>query len=419
MAQAKVFACWPHSVVVLAIALLPFLVWPGLLAKLLESTGFHPHGTCYLWKSELIWLHLISDSLIGLAYMSIPMTLIYFVRKRTDLPFHWMFICFGVFIIACGATHFMEIWTLWEPVYYLSGVVKAVTALASVPTAILLVSLIPAALALPSPSQLAQAKAEVERARDELELRVKERTAQLEAASRIKDEFLVTASHELRTPLHGILGWVEVLRFPEVDQNTKARALDTIERAVKAQLTPIEDILDLASLMRGELRLDMQQTDLVPLVAEALDTVRPALEAKQIHAELELHSETALIFGDPKRLRQVIWNLLSNALKFTPSGGSVKIELQCLESQARLIVSDTCEGIRADFLPHVFDRFRRADSSLTRKHRGMGLGLSIVRDLVEAHGGTVQAFSGGEGLGSVFTVILPLCQGGRRERARA
>ncbi len=686
-----------------------------LLNTILSSGPFIPHGHCYLWKTDLVWLHIVSDALIALAYYSIPITLFYFVQKRKDLPFNWIFLLFASFIIACGTTHIMEVWTLWHPTYWLSGFIKAGTAAVSVFTAGQLVPLVPQALALPSPAQLEAANQELQaqiterlkaeaqlrllesvvvnsndavliteaepidepgprilyaneaftrmtgytqqeilgktprilqgkksdrtilnkisaalktwqpvvvelinyrkegaefwvelsiipvannngwythwisvqrditerkradeelkQYRDRLEELVEERTAELiqvneqlqreiverqrteqslreseeqfrqlaeniheifwlippdaqqmlyisptyeriwgrsceslyqqpqswidsiypedqdrviaafknripgeldfneeyrivrpdgsirwiwarefpiknelgevhriaglaediterkqvekereelltrekaartqaEIANRTKDEFLSILSHELRTPLNAILGWAQMLRTrSNLDPDTTARALETIERNASGQANLIDDLLDISRIITGKLRLNVRPVELTSVISAAMDTVRPAAEAKHIQIKSTLDPLTGPVSGDPDRLQQVVWNLLSNAIKFTPQGGYVEVRLECLNSHVKIIVSDTGQGIRPDFLPYVFDRFQQGNSSTTRTHGGLGLGLAIVRHLVELHGGTVQAQSPGEGQGSKFIVNLPL-----------
>ena len=228
-----------------------------------------------------------------------------------------------------------------------------------------------------------------------------------ESANRAKDEFLATVSHELRTPLNAILGWAHMLRNNKLDQTTQSRALETVERNAKSQAQLIEDILDVSRIVTGKVRLDVRPVELVPVVEAALDSVRPAADAKNIRIEALL-DPPAPISGDPDRLQQIVWNLASNAVKFTPKGGHVQVRLDRVSSHIEIVVSDTGEGISADFLPYVFDRFRQADATSTRRYGGLGLGLAIVRHLVEMHGGTVRAESPGEGKGATFTVTLPL-----------
>ncbi|HEY9710840.1 MAG TPA: ATP-binding protein, partial [Oculatellaceae cyanobacterium] len=540
-----------------------------------------------LWKPGLVWLHLISDAIIALAYYSIPLTLFYFVRKRQDLPFYWIFLLFAAFIISCGTTHIAEIWTLWHPTYWLSGILKAGTAIISLFTAMELVPLVPQALALPSPTQLTQANEalhaqieerlrvenELRRLQDELEQRVQARTAELvkvnqqlqqeiderhraeadlrdseerlrlalvaanqglydlnvqtgeaiispeyarmlgyepdefqetnalwrdrlhpddvavvyqvyedyvagrgdeyrvefrqrtqagdwkwilsigkivswdsdgqplrmlgthtditdrkqadaereqllareqaareqaEAANRIKDEFLAVLSHELRSPLNPILGWTKLLRSRKLDEQKTAHALETIERNANLQTQLIGDLLDVSGILQGKLSLNIAPVDLAATITAAMETVRLAAQAKSIQIHTALNSAIGKVSGDSGRLQQIIWNLLANAVKFTPEGGRVEVRLERIGSQTQITVSDTGKGISPDFLPYVFNYFRQEDGATTRKFGGLGLGLAIVRHLTELHGGTVTAQSLGEGQGATFTLRLPL-----------
>ena len=239
-------------------------------------------------------------------------------------------------------------------------------------------------------------------------------------ANRLKDEFLATLSHELRTPLTSILGWTNLLRSVRFDDATAARALETIERNARSQKQLVDDLLDASRIITGKLRLEMRPTELKSVVESACEAARPAAQAKGIELSLALDDAASLVAGDAERLQQVVWNLLSNAVKFTPEGGRVEVRLAREATQARISVTDTGEGIKAEFLPFVFDRFRQADQTTTRTHGGLGLGLAIVRHLVELHGGTVSATSAGEGQGATFAVRLPLLEYAKRgETARS
>jgi PAS domain S-box-containing protein len=680
-----------------------------IIVNLFSSGSFIPHGHCYLWKPGLVWLHLISDAIIALAYYSIPLTLFYFVRKRQDLPFSWIFLLFAAFIISCGTTHLAAIWTLWHPTYWLSGIIKAGTAIVSLFTAIELVPLVPQALALPSPIQLSSANKalhaqieerlrvenELRRLQDELEQRVQARTSELvnvnqqlqqeiderhraeaalrisserlvlaqqvgkigsyewnvqtgeliwteemealfglapgsfegsyehwlkrlhpddrpgadlaarrtaqqggdfdtelriilpdgrmrwvaaraklfsddagkpdrligvnmditdrkqaeleiqkfvsladnstefigmcdtngvpfyvnaagrqmvglddvrqysetpvrefffpedqdfivneflpgvlregraeveirfrhfktgealwmiynvfyvrgendqpiglatvsrnitdrkqaeaererllareqaareqaEAANRIKDEFLAVLSHELRSPLNPILGWTKLLRSRKLDEQKTAHALETIERNASLQTQLIGDLLDVSCILQGKLSLNIAPVDLATTITAAMETVCLAAQAKSIQIHTAFNEAIGQVTGDCARLQQIIWNLLTNAVKFTPEGGRIEVRLERVGTQAQITVSDTGKGISPDFLPYVFDYFRQADGATTRKFGGLGLGLAIVRHLVELHGGMVTAQSLGEGQGATFTVRLPL-----------
>ena len=248
-------------------------------------------------------------------------------------------------------------------------------------------------------------RAEQERAR----LLVLEREArrQAEEANRIKDEFLATLSHELRTPLNAILGWAQMLRMTELDAATASRAYETIERNARAQAQLIADLLDVSRIITGKLRLELAPVHLPRVIEAVLDAVRPAAEAKRIELGVRYEPAAGTVSGDADRLQQVVWNLLSNAIKFTPAGGRVEVTLARAGDSAEIRVSDSGAGIRPEFLPYVFDRFRQADGATTRTHGGLGLGLSIARHLIELHGGTIAAESAGEGRGAVFRVTVP------------
>jgi signal transduction histidine kinase len=294
-----------------------------------------------------------------------------------------------------------------------------------------------------SAAELAEANAALRRMYDDLEVLVEQRTAELsvanqelkreirvrewaeqerarllvleqaarkqaEEANRTKDEFLATLSHELRTPLNAILGWVQVLRTGKLDAAAGARALETIERNARSQAQLIADLLDVSRIITGKLRLDFKPVELRRIIDAALETVRPAADAKGILLDISIGPLASPVLGDADRLQQVIWNLLSNAIKFTPRAGRVEVRLREQGGNAVIRVSDSGIGIRPDFLPYVFDRFRQAEGSITRTHGGLGLGLSIVRHLIELHGGTAEVESLGEGEGATFTVRLPL-----------
>ncbi|AFZ19689.1 response regulator [Allocoleopsis franciscana] len=243
--------------------------------------------------------------------------------------------------------------------------------------------------------------------RNQLLAREQEARAAAEAANRLKDEFLATLSHELRSPLNAMLGWTRLLNSRQFDAATTARALQTIERSAKSQAQLVEDLLDVSRIIQGKLRLNTRPVELVSVIEAAIETVRPAAQAKEIGLQCVLDPATGPVAGDSDRLQQVIWNLVSNAIKFTPKEGCVQVQLERVNSHVEITVKDTGKGIDPEFVPYVFERFRQADSSSTRVYSGLGLGLAIVRHLVELHGGTVRAHSEGEDKGATFTVKLP------------
>jgi PAS domain S-box-containing protein len=248
-----------------------------------------------------------------------------------------------------------------------------------------------------------QAEAELE----DLLMREQAARADAETANRAKDEFLALVSHELRTPLNAIVGWVDILLKNLAADDFAAHALEVIKRNADLQVRIIEDILDVSRIIAGKLQLEVRPLEMTGIIQAAVAAVQPAADAKSVRLRTALSASADPVSGDGHRLQQVVWNLLSNAIKFTPAGGDVEVRLEQLDSNARILVTDTGEGIASEFLPHIFDRFRQADSSRTRRHGGLGLGLAIVRHLVELHGGNVEAFSEGRGHGARFVVTLP------------
>jgi hypothetical protein len=247
-----------------------------------------------------------------------------------------------------------------------------------------------------------------EREREELLGREQAARREAEEASRLKDEFLATVSHELRTPLNAIMGWSQMLTSGRFNPAEVSRAVETIYRNAKSQAQLIEDILDVSRIITGKIRLEPRPVLLSPTIQLAVESLRPAIEAKNIRLQMQLDFEPRMVNADPDRLQQVVWNLLSNAVKFTPENGQVTIRLEADDRKTKIVVSDTGKGISPEFLPFIFERFRQADGSSTRKHGGLGLGLSIVHHIVELHGGAVEAISQGENAGTIFTVTLPL-----------
>jgi signal transduction histidine kinase len=242
--------------------------------------------------------------------------------------------------------------------------------------------------------------------RDEALARAHAAREEAEAANRAKDEFLAVLSHELRTPLNAVLGWARILRTRELNEQV-ARALEVIERNAAAQARLIDDLLDMSRIITGNIRLKFRLAHLPSTVRSALDALRPAAEAKGITIHVDMDESMPPVICDQERLQQIFWNLLSNAVKFSEPGGHVTVAVMSEPSVLRIVVSDTGIGIAPDVLPHVFERFRQGDSSSTRAHPGLGLGLAIVRHLVELHGGTISAESAGTGQGATFRITLP------------
>jgi signal transduction histidine kinase len=364
----------------------------------LFSDDFMPHGHCYFWKPEIVWLHVVSDALITLAYYSIPVILFMLVRKRRDLPFHWMFIMFGAFILGCGTTHLMEIWTLWHSTYRLSGVIKLVTAFLSVGTAVALVPLVPKALAIPTTNERLRAEVE-ERKRAQAE------TARLygeaQAAVRMRETFLATAGHELRTPLNALLLQTHALsRRPSADPDT-LRLARKIELQAR-RLTRLTDrLLDVTRLTEEGMTLEREEMDLSELAREIVERMTDDTRAP---GEIRLDAPAAAVgCWDRLRIEQVVSNLLENALKFG-NRQPVDVVVRAEHDVVSIGVRDRGIGVAEVDQRRIFGRFERAVSE--KHYGGIGLGLWICGRIVEAHGGTI-AVESRPGEGSTFRVFLP------------
>jgi signal transduction histidine kinase len=246
-----------------------------------------------------------------------------------------------------------------------------------------------------------------ERERAESLVRERDARKEAEAANRLKDDFLATLSHELRTPLNAIMGWVSMLRQQSLDEIGRERAMEIIERNLRSQQQLISDILEVSQIIRGQMRLEMHSVDVVQAVSAALESVSPTMGAKHQTLTSSLPETPIMVAGDSSRLQQIFWNLLSNATKYTPREGSIHVVVSTTETEANVTVSDSGVGISPEVLPHIFERFRQGESGPTREFGGLGLGLAIVRHLVEMHGGIVRAASEGAGKGASFTVTLP------------
>jgi signal transduction histidine kinase/CheY-like chemotaxis protein len=242
----------------------------------------------------------------------------------------------------------------------------------------------------------------------DLVLALRDERERVEEASRLKDEFLAMLSHELRTPLNAILGWSSILLHDRVDPALHRRGLQAVERNARAQVQLVEDVLDMARIITGKLRIEPIPVEILPAVEAAVETVRPAADGKRIRLSVQPSGDVSQVLADPARLQQILWNLLSNAVKFTPEGGGVMVRIGRSHSRVEVAITDTGIGIERAFLPHVFDRFRQADQSVTRRHGGLGLGLAIVKHLAELHGGHAGASSPGPGRGATFTLTLPV-----------
>ncbi|PMB45193.1 hybrid sensor histidine kinase/response regulator [Fischerella thermalis CCMEE 5330] len=390
-----------------------------------QSNGFIPHGHCYLWKTGLVWLHIISDGTIALAYYSIPFLLIYFIHKRKDVPFHGVFFLFGAFIIACGTGHLMDIWTLWHPNYWIAGVLKAVTAIISIYTAFALVYLMPQALTLPSPAQLEAinrvlSSEIVQRKRIEQELRQAEEAAK--NSSQAKSEFLANMSHELRTPLNGILGYAQILQRTEPLTEKGRKGVEIIYQCGSHLLTLINDVLDLSKIEARKLELNPIDFYFPAFLQSVVEICRIRSEQKVIGFDVQLDPNLPTgIRADEKRLRQVLLNLLGNAIKFTEQG-SVTFTVQVIEKvekskelpitnyKIRFQVTDTGVGIASEQTEKIFLPFEQVGNH-KRQTEGTGLGLAISQKIVNLMGSQIQVKSElGKGSTFWFEVELPEVQ---------
>jgi len=503
--------------------------------------GFMPHGHCYLWSPQMVWTQVSANLLIGMAYAAIATTLVILVRQIRNIPFAWVYLAFGTFILSCGLTHFFDIITVWHPVYWADAGVRAVTAAASVATAVLIVPQVPKAVTVAEAArlsfdrgqQLQAAHLALERAHESLAER--EREAQRRASTseeqfrslvetmpqlswisaprgeitfrnkrwqeytglalepgdpgwesvhhpdtlprvsagwnealnsktaleveallrradgeyrwflvravalldeagnvlswmgtctdihdqkllheealhtaRLKDEFLATVSHELRTPLNAILGWSRMLVTGTLTPELREKALASVERNAMTQARLVDDLLDVSRMISGKMRLEPGPMNPADAVEAALDAVRPAARAKGVELSAELDRHAGTLLADSGRVQQIVWNLVGNAVKFTPKDGRVRVRLARVDSHVEIAVSDNGLGIKREFLAHLFQRFMQEDGSIRRSHGGLGLGLSISKHLVELHGGEMRVDSPGPGQGATFTASLPV-----------
>lgn len=417
---------------------------------------FMPHAHCYLFNQELMLLHGLSDFFIGLAYVAISSTLTYVViRARRELPFHWMMLAFALFIVACGGTHFMELWTLKaeRPPYWLSGWVKLITALASVTTAVLLPPLIPRILALLQAMRTAdERRQELEHAYSELEALYqraiqpapkKERIAaqftpppaatakpedfatlarevgvhtmqlerakeEAESANQAKDQFLAVLSHELRTPLTPALAAASNLENAEnIDPVELRESLGIIRRNIELEARLVDDLLDLTRISKGKLQIHLSTINLHETIRHAAEMCRSEAHHKGNDLSLGLDATDYHVRGDGARLAQVFWNLMLNAVKFTPAEGKIRVRtFNPAPGSVTIEVNDTGIGIDPDMLTRVFEPFQQGDQGHTRRYGGLGLGLSVAQGLVRAHGGTISAHSRGKGQGATFRIEI-------------
>ena len=377
----------------------------------LFSTDFMPHGYCMRWSPELIWLHVSSDGLIALAYFIIPFALIYFVRKRKDLAFNWMFVLFGIFILACGTTHILGIVTLWTPIYRVDGLVKAITALASIPTAFLLVRLVPSAVNLPSPNDLSReidrrtaAENQLRETNADLELRVEERTNQLKRYNNALQRVAFISGHDLKEPLRSVTTFTQLL-----EQTSKGR-LDAEQTELMSYIVEgstrmqrmVDDLLEYTRIVNtvNENPGPLTQVSVAEVVSRALENLRASVKESGavIHCD-----PLPTVAAEPLQLQQVFQNLLSNAIKYRQGTPEIRISARREGNWQVITVRDNGIGLEMQYADQIFEAFTRLDAAIA----GSGIGLAICKNIIEAFGGRIWAESEGPGHGAAFHFKLP------------
>jgi signal transduction histidine kinase len=373
------------------------------VAEYFSSRFFMPHGHCYLWKPELLWLQVLSNGLIGASYVAISTTLAYLVFRIRDIPFKRMYLAFGIFIITCGITHFFDIYVVWTPAYWTDGVIRAITALASVGTALMLPPLVPKAVAIARGAKAAHDRGV------KLETVVKdlatmyERTKELE---QLKTQFFANVSHELRTPLALIVGPVDkLLAGPGLNQDQR-HDLELVARNARSLLRQVNDLLEASKLEAGKMDLQYSRSDVARLVRVTAANFESLARERGIQFTVTTPPELPAAL-DNEKIHRVLLNLLSNAFKFTPAGGRIRCQVdRAADGKAVLAVADSGPGIKAEHREVVFERFRQLEGGLTRRFGGTGLGLAISRHFCRMMGGDIVVASVA-GAGSTFTATLP------------
>jgi signal transduction histidine kinase/ActR/RegA family two-component response regulator len=382
---------------------------------LFSSPNFMPHGMCYLWQPGTLWLNVASDGLIAAAYYAIPFSLYYLVQeRRKEIPYPGIILMFAAFIVLCGTTHLMEIWTVWHPDYRLAGALKGVTGIVSVATMFALFKVIPHAMQLRSPAQLQQEvgtrTAELANLNEELRAQVDARDraeSQLRDRDQRKDEFLATLAHELRNPLAPIRHAVKILGEPAATAEQQRWGREVIDRQARRMALLLDDLLEVSRITRGQLVLKKQRVTVSDLITAAVETVRPVIDAKALMLTVNQPAEQVDLEADPLRLSQALSNLLTNAAKFTPRGGRINLAVSKTPTDIVITVRDTGIGFEPAVAPHLFEMFTQAHAATEGSEGGLGIGLSLVKGLIRLHGGTVSAESGGKDLGAEFKITLP------------
>jgi signal transduction histidine kinase len=384
----------------------------GWLERLFSTKDFMPHGMCYEWDPTVIWLHVVSDAMIALAYYSIPLTLVYFVRKRKDLAFDWMFVCFAVFIVACGTTHLMEILNIWHPTYWLSGVIKALTAIVSVATAILLIRLIPQALALPSPDQLRRSNAALEnevherkeaaRKVEDLNQQLTDHAQKIESTNKELETFAYSLSHDLRAPLRHVDGYVNLLleEAPNLNEENQ-RYLTKVSDSARQMGVLIDNLLAFSGIGRSTLQPGW--IDTTALVKEVREELTSETKGRNIEWSIDTLPQ---VFVDRSLFKQVWMNLIGNALKYSRKRDPARLAIRCRETpnHFEFSVQDNGAGFDMQYVGKLFGIFQRLH--LKDEFEGTGIGLANVRRIVSRHGGATWA-EGQLGTGATFYFTLP------------
>lgn len=388
-----------------------------------------PHGFCLLWLPEIVWLHVVSNAVIALAYFSIPLALWTFAKKRPDMPFNKIFILFASFITLCGLTHVFGILVLWKPYYGIEGLVMLLTGIVSATTAFLVWKILPAAIKLPSPAELAEMNKQLSLSNEETERLVRERTEELETANRqlhdarekadqassAKTEFLANMSHEIRTPMNVVTNLADILGASGPLTEQQALYVRTLKSSADSLLSLIDDLLDIAKIESNRYDVEKIPFSVYQITTETAAIMEVRATAKGLSFTLDVEDDLLkdrLHLGDPKRFRQILLNLCSNAIKFTERGGITISLSRASGSNAQndtiiVSVADTGIGIAEGNQDKIFEKFIQADSSITRRYGGTGLGLPIAQTFAEKMGGKIT-LSSEVGVGSVFTLHLPL-----------
>lgn len=389
-----------------------------------------PHGHCFLWLPDILWLHVVSDALIASAYYSIPATLLYFAGRRVDVPFKNLFYLFSAFILLCGTTHLLEIWVIWHPDYAIEGLVKAATAAASVATAVILWKVVPQALLYKGPDELRriiQARTAeltaVNRRLQKSESELQSALVAAQEASTAKSEFLANMSHEIRTPMNAVIGLTQILDTSAPLSERQKEYVKTLKTSANSLLALINDLLDISKIESHQFELEAIPFHVPDLLNEVVSIITVPAQQKGVSITVSIQRECSnkMFVGDPARIRQILLNLCSNAVKFTEAG-SISVAATCAPTNEPysenlvFTIKDTGIGIAPDKLGKIFAKFMQADTSVSRKYGGTGLGLAITKSLTEQMGGTI-AVESQQGIGSTFTVSLPLKRSERTTNA--